>query len=132
MTASRSLTSRLILSSAAWLIATLLVSGLLLLLLFRDHIERRFDAMLYDHLEELVAASELDATGDLTLTWTPFDPRFNRPHSGWYWQVSQNQGVVARSDSLWRDDLAISQPEPGATSAQCHAQCQRPGRPAQE
>lgn len=114
MTASRSLTSRLILSSAAWVIATLLISGLLLLLLFRDHIERRFDAMLYDHLEELVAASELDLNGELTLTWIPFDPRFNRPHSGWYWQVSQNQVVVARSDSLWRDRLAIKPPQPVA------------------
>ena len=53
-----SLTLRLVLTSSAWVVATLLVTALLLVFLFRGHIEQRFDGLLHDHLEELVAASE--------------------------------------------------------------------------
>jgi hypothetical protein len=66
---------RLIAASAIWIVGTLCAAGLLLLLLFRDHIERRFDAALADHLEELVAASEVGPDGALQLSWQPFDPR---------------------------------------------------------
>ena len=85
----RTLTLRLTAASAIWIVSTLCVAGLLLLLLFQDHIERRFDAALADHLEELAAASEIGPNGALQLDWTPFDPRFNRPQSGWYWQIEQ-------------------------------------------
>ena len=49
----RTLTLRLIVASAIWIVGTLCAAGLLLLLLFQDHIERRFDAALADHLQEL-------------------------------------------------------------------------------
>ena len=51
----RTLTLRLIAASAIWIVGTLCAAGLLLLLLFQDHIERRFDAALADHLQELAA-----------------------------------------------------------------------------
>lgn len=108
------LTLRLVLGSSAWIVATLLVAGVLLIWLFRDHIERRFDALLFDHFEELVAASERSAVGDLALTWTPSDPRFNRPRSGWYWQIRDRQTVVAESESLWRARLDARTPEVGS------------------
>lgn len=99
------LSLRLITASAIWIVGTLCAAGLLLLMLFRDHIERRFDGQLRDHLEELAAASETDATGALVLNWRPLDPRFNRPQSGWYWQIDQADEVIARSDSLWPERL---------------------------
>lgn len=103
---------RLVATSAAWVVATLLVSAVALVLFFRDHIERRFDSALEDHLEELVAASEVGADGTLVLSWRPFDPRFNRPRSGWYWQVRQENRTVARSDSL----SGVEMPSSGAQS----------------
>jgi signal transduction histidine kinase len=101
----RTLTLRLIAGSAIWIAGTLCAAGLLLLLLFQDHIERRFDAALGDHLEELAAASEVGQDGALQLSWTPFDPRFNRPRSGWYWQIERGDAVVMRSESLWPERL---------------------------
>lgn len=95
-----SLTVRLSLAAAGLIALSLAATGFLLVLMFRDHIERRFDGGLEDQLEELVAASETDQSGALVLTWTPVDPRFNRPGSGWYWQVMQGGEVVRRSLSL--------------------------------
>jgi len=95
-----SLTVRLTLAASALIGLGLAAAGLLLVVMFRDHVERRFDSGLEDQLEELVAASEIDGAGILALTWTPVDPRFNRPGSGWYWQVSLQGEVVRRSLSL--------------------------------
>ncbi len=104
-----SLTLRLVISSFFWVGATLLVTTILLVLLFRGHIEKRFDSSLQDHLEELVAASNISPAGEFTMTWQPTDPRFNRPHSGWYWEIKQSGRNVARSKSLWQDSLDIDQ-----------------------
>lgn len=108
-----SLTLRLIVTAIAWVGATLLVTAVLLVVLFRGHIEQRFEALLLDHLEELVAASELTPEGTLQMTWRPSDPRFNRPHSGWYWEILQSGTSVARSDSLWRESLKATEPPNG-------------------
>jgi len=78
----KSLTLRLIITSSAWVVETLLVTAVLLVVLFRGHIEQRFKALLHDHLEALVAAGELTPEGAFSMTWRPSDPRFNRPHSG--------------------------------------------------
>ena len=108
-----SLTLRLIATSFAWVGATLLVTAVLLVVLFRGHIEQRFEALLLDHLEELVSASELTPESTLQMTWRPSDPRFNRPHSGWYWEILQSGVSVARSDSLWRESLKVTEPHIG-------------------
>jgi len=104
------LTFRLIATSFAWVLLTLIVTAALLVLLFHGHIEKRFDAALNDHMEELVAASDYSATGELDMTWRPSDPRFNRPHSGWYWEIRNSRGSLARSGSLWRDSLGVEWP----------------------
>ena len=78
---SNSLTRRLISTSFFWIAGALLVAAVLLILLFRGYIEQRFDGTLQDHLEELVAASNV-RVGDLVeMSWRPSDPRFNRPYS---------------------------------------------------
>ena len=96
-----SLTRRLAFAAAVLIAFSLFGTGELLVFMFRDHIEQRFDLSLVDHLEELVAASETDATGRLTLGWTAFEPRFNRPGSGWYWQITRGETVEAASASLF-------------------------------
>ncbi|MES9830254.1 MAG: HAMP domain-containing sensor histidine kinase [Candidatus Thiodiazotropha sp.] len=108
-----SLTLRLVATSFVWIGVTLLVTAVLLVVLFRGHIEQRFDALLFDHLEELVSASEFSAEGALQMTWRPSDPRFNRPHSGWYWEILQSGVSVARSDSLWKESLKVTEPHIG-------------------
>lgn len=111
-----SLTFRLIVTSFAWVGTTLVVTGILLIALFRGHIEERFEHLLLDHLEELVSAIELTPEGDLMMTWRPADPRFNRPHSGWYWEVLRAGASMAHSDSLWKDSLKMIEPLPGESS----------------
>jgi signal transduction histidine kinase len=106
-----SLTYRLITTSFVWVGAALLVTAVLLVLLFRGHIEKHFNSSLQDHLEELVSASDVSPAGVLQMTWRPSDPRFNRPHSGWYWEIQQSGVSVARSDSLWRDGLEVAEPD---------------------
>lgn len=99
--APRTLSFRLIASSIIWVTAFLLATGVLLTLLFRAHIEQRFDARLRSHLEDLVAASTLTPDGTLELIWTPSDPRYNRPLSGWYWQIGRQGRIAAQSNSAW-------------------------------
>ena len=105
-----SLTFRLIATSFIWVGAALLVTAVLLILLFRGHIEKHFNSSLQDHLEELVSASNVSQADGLQMTWRPSDPRFNRPHSGWYWEIQQSGSSIARSDSLWRDSLKVAAP----------------------
>lgn len=100
MTKRTSLRLRLVVSSALWIAVALLASGGLIVYQFKGHIEQRFEHQLVDHLEELVAASEMSDAGVLTLTWEPSDPRFNRPHSGWYWQIFQDGEVKRQSRSI--------------------------------
>ena len=116
MNLSNTLSFRLLLGSGVWILTTLALSGLLLVLLFRQHVERQFDAVLGDHFEELVAASEISDNGEFYLTWKPSDPRFNRPYSGWYWQVLSAGTALEKSASLWTEQLPVVTPEPGAGS----------------
>lgn len=109
-----SLTLRLITTSSIWVASTLAVAALLLVLLFRGYIEKRFEGSLEGQLDELVAASDVSAEGTFRMNWRPTDPRFNRPYSGWYWEIRQSDTTVSRSDSLWRDSLLVMEPAEGA------------------
>ncbi len=95
-----SLTRRLAFAAAVLIAFSLFGAGELLIFMFRDHVEQRFDLGLADHLDELVAASETDDNSRLVLGWTAFEPRFNRPGSGWYWQIGQGGAVAEASLSL--------------------------------
>ncbi len=110
---SKSLSARLAITSGAWTVITLVLTGVILTLLFRAHIERRFDELLQDHLQENIAASEIDANGQLTLSWIPSDPRFTQLRSGWYWAVWRGNEQIAQSRSLWRHQLLVDTPAAG-------------------
>ena len=96
----RSLKFRLIAISLAWLAFSLLVTGAVLVLLFRAHMQRHFDQALQSHLEELSAAASGGADGSLNLSWEPMDPRFRKPLSGWYWEIRSGSETLKRSPSL--------------------------------
>lgn len=102
---------RLLILSSVWVVVTLVVVGVLLILLFRSHVERRFDDFLFDQLKGNIAASEISPTaGALQMTWTPSNLRFHRPLSGWYWQILENGKLVVRSRSLWQHTLEVIDP----------------------
>lgn len=101
----RSLALRLVLGAAIWIGLGLLVGGLVLSALFRDYVERSFDARLLVLLESLIAVSEIDAEGGLVLTRAVGEPRFERIYSGWYWQISVDGVPRLQSRSLWDQSL---------------------------
>ncbi|MGH8496114.1 MAG: sensor histidine kinase [Gammaproteobacteria bacterium] len=105
---------RLVLTSSVWLVLTLIVIGMLLTVLFRQHIEARFDTLLSNYLQDNIAASEITPSGELLMTWTPAHPNFDLIRSGWYWQILENGEPVARSKSLWRESLDSEGPGIGA------------------
>lgn len=99
------LTFRLVVTSIAWITLTLVIVAVLLTLMFQRHIEDYFDAFMFDHMEESIAAARIDEQGQLFLTWIPADPRFMNPHSGWYWQIYEEDKLIAGSESLINDTI---------------------------
>lgn len=99
-------------TSVVWVSLTLIVVAILLTLMFQRHVEEHFDAFLFDHLEENVAAGRLDKNGQFFMYWVPADLRFNRDLSGWYWQVNKGRSVIATSRSLVDNFLVFKLPEP--------------------
>ncbi len=110
---SRSLAFRLVAGAALWIIAALAIGGIIISALFRDSVERNFDARLSVHVDSLIAVTTADISNRLVISRTLPDPRFNIPYSGWYWQVSDPRGAPqVRSRSLW--DRALVPPQSDA------------------
>lgn len=107
MALRNSLTLRLVVSSALWIVCTLIAVSALLIFLFTGHIERRFDAQLGANLRGLIASVDIEDNGRLRLDGNPLGPNFSRPLSGWYWQVSTSNRLIARSGS---SDQSRTQP----------------------
>lgn len=120
----RSLRVRLALAAAGSILISILVAGLGLLTLFERHVERRIGAELVAQVNQLAAATSLDADGQLQVDPLPVDPRFAAPLSGHYWQVDDESGEaidigLLRSRSLWdtRIVLPADRLEPGSVHA---------------
>jgi signal transduction histidine kinase len=104
----RGLTTRIISLSIFWIVLALLATAWLLTWLYRDHLEQHYDAHVFTHVEELMAALETGPDGKLSLYHQPTDPRFNRLNSGWYWQVLAGDRLLAKSSSLGENRLEFS------------------------
>lgn len=113
MRLNSSLRARLLTISLVSIAVALALTGIALVILFRTHIERRFDGTLRDHLEEIAAAIEAGSDGRLKLSWEPADPRFKPPLSGWYWEVRSGSDVLRRSQSLGGATLPVASQGPG-------------------
>lgn len=123
-----SLRLRLLLAGAASTLVALTLAAYGLTVLFERHVERRIDAELSVHLNQLTAHLEPSQEGQLTLSTPPADPRFDVPLSGLYWQIIHEQkGSVLRSRSLWDSDLALP-PEPAVDDAIHHHRIDGPGK----
>ena len=114
----RSLRLRLLLGAAVWIIAALVVAGLILAQLFAQHVHDRFRIELGHHLDQLAAALDVDGAAQPLIVRPLSDPRFERPLSGLYWQVSADGAVVLRSRSLW--DQALDLPADTVADGQVH------------
>ncbi len=111
----KSLSTRLIFSSAVISVVLLALAGILLQSLFQAAVERNFDARLRAVLDGLLANVEVDQDGNPQLGGELADTRFSLPLSGWYWQVTpvardKNLGDLA-SGSLLEQRLA---PDPSS------------------
>ena len=114
-----SLRLRLLLGTLGWIALTIVVAGLALGGLFRQHVAQQFDAELNTHLDQLVAHLIVDENGQPSLSVAQSDPRFSKPYSGLYWQVdgldspAGNALGLLRSRSLWDDVLRLPADAPG-------------------
>ncbi len=102
-----SLRMRLLLGGAASILAALILSALGLMLLFERHVERRVEAELGVHLDQIVASLDHGTGGSLIIKRPPADPRFAIPLSGLYWQLNADSNTILRSRSLWDVQLAL-------------------------
>lgn len=101
---ARSLRWRLLAGAAGAIFAALALAWLAMGYLFEAHVERSVETNLIQHGRELVAGLTRNAEGALSVDPEPFDPRFERPSSGLYWQVTQGDNVL-RSRSLWDETM---------------------------
>src|SRR6185369_10064410 len=75
--------------------------------MFTGHVERELDSDLEEWASVLAQAIGTDENGRLAIARLPNDPRFERPRSGWYWQVSDAGAPVLRSRSLDGERLPV-------------------------
>ena len=105
---ANSLALRLFVSATAWTVVILLVTGFVLSSLYRDAVERSFDARLNSFLRTLVAEVDAPDVTSERMSQSLSEPNFALPLSGWYWQVTKlnvDKPEVRSSSSLWDSGL---------------------------
>lgn len=94
-----SLAGRIALTGTISSVLGFLVAGLILVHLFRQHIERRFDDAMEDDVIHIASSLARHSDGQLRLV-TPLEtPLYDQPGSGWVWQVRRGEQVLAQSAS---------------------------------
>jgi len=116
----RSLRWRLLVVTIAAVALALVVTGVFLAGLFREHVTTQFDAELQRQLDQITAALEPGAQQRPMLRVEPGDPRWQTPYSGLYWQIESADGPrstgdapMLRSRSLWDTVLQVPSDRPG-------------------
>jgi signal transduction histidine kinase len=105
-----SLAFRLFASAAAWTLVVLPATAIILVSLYRQAVEKNFDARLNVYLTSLVAST---TQGGATTPKEPThlgEPVFGIPFSGWYWQIKPLNGATRPefvSDSLLDQQLTL-------------------------
>lgn len=113
--ARRSLKLRLVGLALVWTAVAILIAGLFISALLRQFVERNADAQLQATMIAVMSGTEFDEQGNVVIANSVVDPRFDRPLSGWYWQVNDENGVLSRSRSLWDVELGVAVAEPDGT-----------------
>lgn len=95
-----SIASRILWLSTLWLVIALAATAFLLSELYSRALDNALLEQLDFQIESLVGEALQNGVGGLSQA-SSTDPRFARPASGWYWQVSDAEGhVLAFSPSL--------------------------------
>ncbi len=102
-----SLSRRMMLIAAGWIIALLLLGGLALDRALTNLLTRQFDEQLEISLNAMVGSSELDPFGEVYFNRILGDQRFLEPNSGYYWQITGGEFVPYLSRSLWDEPIPI-------------------------
>ena len=105
-----SLAFRLFASAATWTLVVVPVAAFLLISLYRQTVERNFDARLNVYLTSLIASSTADGRAHPGQPANLGDPAFTLPFSGWYWQIKPRYGAARPtfvSDSLLDQQLDL-------------------------
>ncbi|WP_298670175.1 ATP-binding protein [uncultured Sphingomonas sp.] len=101
-----SLSRRMILIAAAWILLLLAGGGLALDRVLVSAVTRNFDDQLEYVLQSLLVSAEIGPDGEVIFNREPADQRFLEPYSGLYWQVSARGREPFPSRSLWDRQLA--------------------------
>lgn len=111
----RSLRWRLLAATLAGLGLALALAWWTLAGLFREHVQRQFEANLTQQLDQLTARLAFGPTGEPRVDAQALsDPRWQQPYSGLYWQLdamgagTDRRTAVLRSRSLWDTQLLLS------------------------
>ncbi len=102
-----SLKRRLILAAVLWIGAGVAMAGFAVSAIFRSHIDARFRDDLSAHLEELTEDTKFDAQGRPSVVKPLSNPYYELKNSGYYWEISKAQEVLARSPSLLGNALVF-------------------------
>lgn len=125
MAGLRSLKHRLLLLTLLTAGLTLVVAGVVLSALFREHVRQQFIDGMGADLDQVMARLDVDARGLPTLDASRLsDPRWGRPRSGRYWQVdgagADGTAGLLRSRSLWDEQLDAPRDMPGNGESHVH------------
>ncbi|HPG89362.1 MAG TPA: sensor histidine kinase, partial [Hyphomicrobium sp.] len=116
---TNSLRNRLLIAAAAVITVAIAIAALGLSALFERHVKTWIDGELDAHMTQLIAGLDRQRDGELAVIAAPTDPRFERPMSGLYWQISvdgKERDMLSRS--LW--DFVIALPTDAAIDEQSH------------
>ncbi len=102
-----SLSRRMILIAAAWILLLLTGGGFALDRVLSSAITRNFDDQLEYVLTALIVSAEIGPDGEVVFNREPADQRFLEPYSGLYWQVSTKGREDFPSRSLWDRRLSF-------------------------
>ena len=103
-----SLTRRMIVIAAVWIVALLLIGGFALDRVLKRSIVDSFDNQLAFVLNSMIASSEIGPDGEVHFNRPPADQRFVEPYSGLYFQISGAGADTFPSRSLWDRRLRVS------------------------
>jgi signal transduction histidine kinase len=105
---SGSLTRRMIVVSAVWIVMLLGLGGFALDRVLTSAITSNFDAQLDYVLTAMIASSEIGPEGEVLFNRSPADQRFIEPYSGLYFQITGNGFDPYPSRSLWDRRLNVA------------------------
>jgi signal transduction histidine kinase len=98
----RSLGLRLFAAACISTVVALVLAGIVLLLLFEKHVERRLRDEATIHLNQVIGGLSYASPPRVTFAQKLSDPRFEIPLSGLYWQIRDDERrLLLRSRSLW-------------------------------